>query len=62
MDIDTNKGEMALRNHLIKLMYDGKISVALCSLLHNMFSFDPRKRAKCDDILKHSWFQQYTNV
>ena len=51
MDSGKNKGEIHLRKHLMKLMEDDKISSALCSLLHEVFQFDPRKRPKCAEIL-----------
>ena len=59
MDSDRNKGEISLRNYLISLYYVDKISKNLFSLLHDdLLVFDPRKRAKCRDILNHPWFAQ----
>ena len=57
MDSDKNKGELWLRDYLISLYVQDKISKELFDLLDgNMLSFDPRKRSDCDDIWKHLWF------
>ena len=56
MNSDSNTGEISLRNYLISLYYQDKISRNLFNLLHDeMLLFDPRKRSKCKDILNHPW-------
>eukprot|EP01084_Bolivina_argentea_P060843 111157_1 len=59
MNSDRNPGDLWLRNYLISLYFEDKISKDLLDLLHNyMLIFDPRKRAHCDKIWKHSWFDE----
>ena len=57
MDSDKNGGEIELRKHMIQLMYNDITSMELCSLLHDLFQYDPRKRPKCVDVLNHAWFE-----
>ena len=48
MDSDKNKGEIWLRNYLMDLYVNDKISQELFDLLHNhMLIFDPRERSNC---------------
>ena len=57
MDSDKNKGEIELRNYLMKLYINDQISKQLFDLLHNhMLLFDPRKRSDCKAIYNHPWF------
>ena len=59
MDSDKNKGEIWLRNYLLDLYVNDKISKELFDLLHNhMLIFDPRKRSNCKVIYNHVWFDE----
>ena len=59
MDSDKNKGEIWLRNYLLELYVNDKISKELFDLLHNhMLIFDPRKRSNCKIIYNHVWFDE----
>ena len=62
MDSDINKGEVWLKNYLIGLFVNGKISYSLWDLLYNyLLIFDPRKRKNGKEIWEHSWFDGYRN-
>ena len=59
MNSDKNKGEIWLRNYLLDLYVNDKISKELFDLLHNhMLIFDPRKRSNCKIIYNHVWFDE----
>jgi len=52
-----NHGEEYLQNYLIKLFFDNRISQQLFDLLHNfMLPFDPKKRVRAGQLMKHQWF------
>ena len=54
---DPRTGEYWLKNHLVSLYYEEKISSELFDLLHNfVLIFDPKKRANCEVLLNHKWF------
>ena len=50
--------EKMLRNFLVKLYYDGKISLDLFELLFNgILVYDPKKRWNCERIYYCKWFE-----
>ena len=56
---DKNKGEIWLRNHLVGLYYDHKLSLELFQLLHDqLLAFDPEKRGSCKSVYQHKWFKE----
>eukprot|EP01084_Bolivina_argentea_P015259 28527_1 len=51
------KSENMLKNYLVKLYYDNKISLELFNLLHDgMLLYDPQKRWNCKMVNESKWF------
>ena len=60
IDSDKNEGEIWIKNYLIKLYAENKISQELFDMLFTkIFHFDPRKRANPKDLWNHKWMKSY---
>ena len=54
------KSENVIKNKLVKLYYDNKISLDLFELLHDgILVYDLKKRWDCKKIYNCKWFQEY---
>ena len=52
------ESENVIKNKLVKLYYDNKISLGLFELLHDgLLVYDPKKRWDCKKIYNCKWFQ-----
>eukprot|EP01084_Bolivina_argentea_P157449 274382_1 len=55
--------ENMMKNYLINLYYNDKISMSLFKLLHDgLLVYDPNKRMKCKQVYNSEWFQDFTSV
>ena len=60
MDSDKNEGEIWIKNYIIGLYAENKISGDLFDMLFsNVFHFDPRKRANPKELWNHKWMESY---
>ena len=52
------KSEHIIKNKLVQMYYDNKISLDLFELLHDgMLTYDPKKRWNCKQIYQCKWFK-----
>ena len=60
MNSDKNEGEIWIKNYIIGLYAENKISEDLFDMLFTkVFLFDPRKRANPKELWNHRWMKSY---